>query len=287
VSRQGTGSGAVTSAPTGISCGGSCVADYPEGSVVTLTPQADVGSVFVRWTGACSGSGACSVTMDAARSVSAQFDVRRFRLSITKTPLGLILGSVTSSPAGINCGLLCATASATFPSGTVVTLSPQPIVTASFRGWGGDCTGSGGCVLTMDGDKSVTVDFALLGLIAPQADASPEAGTPTLRSTLGVRGGRGDVALNGNPVLVAREGEGRAALRPLPGDNLVEARLLEGASGGFWQFDLVAGAPLQARALRVVTGELAAIGPDFVTFRLSGRPGERVSFVWTWGRAEK
>jgi len=255
--------------------------------VVTLTPQADVGSVFVRWTGACSGSGACSVTMDTARSVSAQFDVRRFRLSVTKTPLGLILGSVTSSPAGINCGLLCATASATFPSGTVVSLSEQPIATASFRGWGGDCTGSGGCVVTMDGDKSVTVDFSLLGLIASQHDAGLEAGTPTLRSTLGVRGGRGDVALNGNSVLVAREGEGRAALRPLAGDNLVEARLLEGASGGFWQFDLVTGTPLQARALRVVTGELAAIGPDFVTFRLSGRPGERVSFVWTWGRAEK
>jgi hypothetical protein len=263
------------------------MADYPEGSMVTLTPQAEAGSVFVRWTGACSGSGSCNVTMDAARSVSAQFDLRRFRLSITKTPLGLILGSVTSSPAGINCGLLCATASATFPSGTVVTLSPQPIVTASFRGWGGDCTGSGGCVVTMDADKSVTVDFSLLGLIAPQSDASPEAGTPTLRSTLGVRGGRGDVALNGSSVLVAREGEGRAALRPLPGDNLVEARLLEGASGGFWQFDLVGAAPLPARGLRVVTGELAAIGPDFVTFRLSGRPGERVSFVWTWGRGEK
>ena len=83
------------------------------------------------------------------------------------------------------------------------------------------------------------------------------------------------------------KGTGRAALRPLPGDNLVEARLLEGTGGGFWQFDLVAGAPREARALRVVTGELAAIGPDFVTFRLTGRPGERVSFVWTWGRAEK
>src|SRR6185436_6730679 len=112
------GSGSVTSAPAGISCGGSCVADYPQGSVVTLTPQADAGSVFVGWTGACSGSGACSVSMDAARSVTAQFDQRRFRLSIAKTPLGPILGSVTSSPAGINCGLLCATASATFPSGT-------------------------------------------------------------------------------------------------------------------------------------------------------------------------
>ena len=254
---------------------------------MTLTPQADAGSVFVGWTGACSGSGACTVSMDAARSVSARFDLRRYRLSITKTPLGLILGSVTSSPGGINCGLLCATASATFTAGTVVTLSQQPIATARFDGWGGDCTGSGGCVLTMDGDKSVTVDFSLLGLIGTQAEASAEAGPPTLRSTLGVRGGRGDVALNGSSVLSAREGEGRATLRPLPGDNLVEARLLEGTSGGLWQFDLVTSTPVRGRALRVVAGELAAVGPDFVTFRLSGRPGERVAFVWTWGRGER
>jgi hypothetical protein len=139
----------------------------------------------------------------------------------------------------------------------------------------------------MDADKSVTVDFSLLGLIAQPADSSAESAAPTLRSTLGVRGGRGDVALNGSSVLAAREGEGRATLRPLAGDNLVEARLIEGAGAGLWQFDLVGATPGQRRALRVVAGELAAIGPDFVTFRLSGRPGERVAFAWTWGRVER
>jgi hypothetical protein len=193
---------------------------------------------------------------------------------------------VTTTPAGVSCGLLCATATATFPAGTVVTIRAQAILTASFKGWGGDCTGTGLCFLTMDADKDVTADFAALGLVAPAAQAA-DAGAPSLRSALAVRGGRGDVALNGSPVLAAREGESRSAVHPLPGENLVEARLLEGASGGTWQFDIVGGARLETRALRVVAGELAALGPDSVTFRLSGRPGERVAFTWAAARSER
>jgi hypothetical protein len=166
-----------------------------------------------------------------------------------------------------------------------VTLRATAILTASFKGWGGDCTGTGLCSLTMDADKNVTADFAALGLAAPAADSA--AGAPTLRSTLGVRGGRGDIALNGGSVLTAREGEGRAALHPQPGDNLVEARLLEGVAGGTWQFDIVGGARLETRTFRVVSGELAAVGPDSITFRLSGRAGERIAFMWTAARAER
>jgi hypothetical protein len=167
-----------------------------------------------------------------------------------------------------------------------VRLRAQAILTASFKGWGGDCTGTGFCFLTMDSNKDVTADFAALGLVAPAAQ-STDQGAPTLRSTLGVRSGRGDVALNGSSVLTAREGESRVALHPQPGDNLVEARLLEGAMSGTWQFDLVGGGRLETRALRVVSGELVAVGPDSITFRLSGRAGERVAFTWTAARAER
>ena len=284
VSRTGPGSGSVSSAPAGIACGSSCTADFVEGAVVTLNPLPDASSVFAGWTGACTGTGACNVTMDAARSVSARFELRTFTLSLTKTPLGPILGSVTSSPAGINCGVLCATASASYTSGTVVTLTANPIVLATFRGWGGACSGTGACVVTMNGDKSVTADFSLLGLYSGQVEAGVEHELPSLRSTLGVRGGRGEVALNGNSVLVAREGEAQVAVRTQPGDNLVEARLAAGDGAGYWRFDVVRTSRSPARALRVLAGELASVGPDSVTFRLSGRAGERVSFVWTSGR---
>lgn len=284
VSRVGAGSGVVTSNPPGIDCGSACVASYPQDSGVSLSPQPDPGSVFAGWTGACTGTGTCSVSMDGPRSVSARFDLISYTLRVTKTPLGLILGAVSSSPAGINCALLCPSATASFPSGTVVTLTAQPILTARFGGWGGDCSGSGACVVTMDGDKSVTAEFSLLGLVAAQAEREMDLGAVLLRSTLGVRRGRGEVTLNGNSVMVAREGEGHAGVHAQPGDNLVEARLQEGGSGGLWRFDIVQPASGDTKPVRVLAGELAAIGPDSVTFRLTGRSGEHVSFVWVSAR---
>ena len=73
VARTGTGSGAVTSSPAGIACGTTCSAAYASGTAVTLTAAAASGSTFAGWSGACSGAGACVVTMSAVRSVTATF----------------------------------------------------------------------------------------------------------------------------------------------------------------------------------------------------------------------
>ena len=75
VALAGSGTGSVSSSPTGISCGADCTESYASGTVVTLTALADAGSVFAGWSGACSGTAAtCQVTMSAARSVTATFD---------------------------------------------------------------------------------------------------------------------------------------------------------------------------------------------------------------------
>jgi hypothetical protein len=68
-----SGPGTVTSGPAGINCGTDCVESYPSGTVVTLTATPARGARFVGWDGACSGTGACSVVVDAATSVSAKF----------------------------------------------------------------------------------------------------------------------------------------------------------------------------------------------------------------------
>lgn len=73
VTKTGTGTGAVSSNPGGINCGATCTANFASGSSVSLTATADPVSSFTGWSGACSGTGACSVTMDAAKSVSATF----------------------------------------------------------------------------------------------------------------------------------------------------------------------------------------------------------------------
>jgi Tol biopolymer transport system component len=74
VTRAGSGQGTVTSTPTGIDCGADCSESYAEGTVVTLTPLPDGSSVFAGWSGACTGTGPCQVSMGADASVTATFD---------------------------------------------------------------------------------------------------------------------------------------------------------------------------------------------------------------------
>jgi hypothetical protein len=70
-------------------------------------------------------------------------------------------GTITSIPAGINCNPRTATpiCSASFASGTSVTLTATPDEQSLFSGWSGACTGTGSCVLDMDSDKQVTAAF--------------------------------------------------------------------------------------------------------------------------------
>jgi hypothetical protein len=151
-----TGSGTVTSSPSGINCGSTCSAGYPPGTQVALTATPAGGWTFTSWGGACSGSGACNVTMNSAQSVSATFAQSTFTLSVSVTGNG----SVTSSPAGINCGTTC---SANFNSGTPVTLTANHAAGASFIGWSGACSGTGACVVTMNTFKSVSAAFTSSG----------------------------------------------------------------------------------------------------------------------------
>jgi hypothetical protein len=74
VSKDGTGTGSVSSSPAGIDCGTTCSHAYDDGTVVTLTATPDTGSDFTGWTGAgCTGTGDCQVTMSQARQVTATF----------------------------------------------------------------------------------------------------------------------------------------------------------------------------------------------------------------------
>ncbi len=65
------GLGSLSSSPAGISCPGTCSANYYSGTSVTLTPSPSVGQQFAGWSGACSGSGGCVVSMTSAKSVTA------------------------------------------------------------------------------------------------------------------------------------------------------------------------------------------------------------------------
>lgn len=76
VSHKGSGTGTVTSDPIGIACGSTCTEQYADKVEVKLTAVPDDGSLFVGWSGACAGTGTCTVTMDQARTVTALFASR-------------------------------------------------------------------------------------------------------------------------------------------------------------------------------------------------------------------
>lgn len=72
VSKAGAGSGTVTG--TGIACGADCSQVFNRGASVTLTATATTGT-FTGWSGACTGTGACVVSMSGAQLVTATFTV--------------------------------------------------------------------------------------------------------------------------------------------------------------------------------------------------------------------
>ncbi len=67
----------VTSVPAGIQCTSSCSAHFKSGVTVTLTPSAATGASFAGWSGTCQGAGSCTVTMSAAQSAIATFDLNQ------------------------------------------------------------------------------------------------------------------------------------------------------------------------------------------------------------------
>lgn len=73
VSASGIGSGSITSAPSGINCPGTCSADFPAGSIVSLTATPASNSRFTGWSGACAGVGTCFLVLNSATLVQANF----------------------------------------------------------------------------------------------------------------------------------------------------------------------------------------------------------------------
>ncbi len=70
----GSGQGTVTSSPAGLNCGNTCSASFDNGTNLTLTAAPATGSTFGGWSGACTGTGTCSISVTAASSVTATFN---------------------------------------------------------------------------------------------------------------------------------------------------------------------------------------------------------------------
>lgn len=160
VIKSGEGKGTIISNPTGINCGDTCYGIFNEGSSITLQATPDSISAFKIWLGDCESCGnnpICTITANNDKACIAYFVRSKYILSISKSGTGT--GTITSDPAGINCGTTC---SANFDPNTSVTLTATPDAGSTFGGWGGDCQSCGmgsQCTISMNSDKSCYAIF--------------------------------------------------------------------------------------------------------------------------------
>jgi RHS repeat-associated protein/uncharacterized repeat protein (TIGR02543 family) len=174
--KSGNGSGTIASLQTGIDCGATCSGIYDWGTSVTLAATATTGSTFTGWSGACTGAEAiCTVTMDQLQAVNADFTLLKMPLTVAQTGSGT--GSITSAPAGIECGASC---NISYDWGTQVTLTATPSADSLFNGWTGACIGTANvCTVTLDQAQNVTADFAPAYKTLSIATLGSGAGTVT------------------------------------------------------------------------------------------------------------
>lgn len=154
VTPPASGVGTVTSNPQGINCPTTCSVSFPPNTTVQLSATATGSYFFGGWSGGCSGTGSCNVSMTGSEIVGATFNAGE---ELTVSMAGTGTGIVISSPGGINCPTTC---TAAFPPETQVTLSETPGSNDAFTSWNGDCTGAANCSLTLNASTSVTANFA-------------------------------------------------------------------------------------------------------------------------------
>jgi hypothetical protein len=151
----GSGGGTVTSSPGGIACEPDCTEAYNQGTIVTLTANPNLTSIFAGWSGACAAD-PCEVTMDASKTVTATFNT--WPILTVSISGGDESATVSSTPSGINCPTDCSEA---YAPDTPVTLEADADPPVQFLGWDvPTCSGTAPCVVTTGSDPFVTATFS-------------------------------------------------------------------------------------------------------------------------------
>jgi len=161
VTLTGTGSGTVTPDSGTITwTGSSGTASYATGTAVTLIPTANTDSSFAGWSGACtSGTGNCTVTMNAARSATATFNIQD-NARINSTGYGTLGNATTSVTAGATIKAKTMTFIENLTINPGVSFYLKGGYDATFTSQTGYTTIDG--TLTLKGTGTVTVDRVIV-----------------------------------------------------------------------------------------------------------------------------
>ncbi|GEM_PF-6728419 len=159
-----TGNGKVTSSYQDFDCSSVCDEDAIAHSTdIILTAIPDKGKTFLGWSGDCTGTAmTCNLDVTRDMTITANFTAAPIlkKLSINKSGNG----TVTSSPAGINCGPTC---NKEFAIGTAVTLTAKPDTGATFIDWN-NCSPVDKkplqCTVKLATNKNVTATFGKNGV---------------------------------------------------------------------------------------------------------------------------
>jgi hypothetical protein len=172
VEIEGDGSGTVSSEPPGIDCGGDCEETFSKSEEVTLTADANDGSIFDGFSAPCDGDNRCELRLNAPKSVKATF-ATAYALTVTVEGAGTVKGGDTGDPNRVNCRAdseedgygdtlpravenVCAEE---FAAGDVVELTVEEDggwYTGSLEG----CDDGTPCRVTMNTSRAVTVVFS-------------------------------------------------------------------------------------------------------------------------------
>ncbi len=122
-----------------------------DSSGLEVTFQATAGTTYLVAVDLFSGNGSFQLNLSRTSGSDTH--------TLTAAKSGTGQGTITSSPAGINCGATCSNA---FDDGTQVTLTATPTAGSTFTGWSGaGCSGTGSCQVNIASDQTATATFTV------------------------------------------------------------------------------------------------------------------------------
>lgn len=158
---SGASGGSVSAAPSppGGICPSNCSQFFPADEVVTLTPAAGPGAVFSNWSGDCGGSGTCQITMNSAKSVTANFS---WQPNAKNTNSGIVYGLINAAYAAIADGSTIRLREMTFTEAVDCNL---PVAVTLEGGYNADFTANSG-VTSISGSLTITSGAVTLANIS-------------------------------------------------------------------------------------------------------------------------
>jgi List-Bact-rpt repeat protein len=153
VDNSGGEAGFIIQRATGTTGTYAQIGQNPPGTVSYTDNAVSLGTTYCYRVAAADNAGTSAFSNVSCGSPSGGFTI-----AVADTGTGV--GTVRSSPTGIDCGTTC---TYTYPGGTVVTLAATPASGSTFIGWSsGGCSGTDPCALAGNGTVTVTATFAAL-----------------------------------------------------------------------------------------------------------------------------